>query len=79
MPAVPVPNPDYRTKRILLPGDVPSPVNPPPGCRFHPRCRYVKEVCKTEVPVYRDLEGEHLVSCHFAGELDLEMRFRRIV
>jgi peptide/nickel transport system ATP-binding protein len=79
MSAVPVPNPDYRTKRILLPGDVPSPVNPPPGCRFHPRCRYVKEVCNNEVPAQRDLGGEHLVSCHFAGELDLEMRFRRAV
>jgi len=78
MSAVPVPNPDYRTKRILLPGDVPSPVNPPLGCRFHPRCRYVKEVCKTEVPAQRELGGGHLVSCHFADELHLEMRFRRI-
>ena len=78
MSAVPVPNPDYKTKHILLPGDVPSPVNPPSGCRFHPRCRYAKEACKAEVPIYRDLGGEHFVSCHFAEELDLQIRFRSI-
>lgn len=72
MSAVPIPDPDYRKKRILLPGDVPSPVNPPSGCRFHPRCTYSKEVCRTEPPVYHDLGNEHFVRCHFADQLDLQ-------
>jgi oligopeptide/dipeptide ABC transporter ATP-binding protein len=75
--AVPVPDPDYKSKRILLQGDVPSPVKPPSGCYFHPRCRYVKEVCKTEFPPYRDLGGGHFVSCHFADKLDLQPIRRR--
>ena len=70
--AVPVPDPDYKTKRILLRGDVPSPVNPPSGCYFHPRCRYAKEVCKTEAPAYRELASAHFVSCHFGDQLDLQ-------
>jgi peptide/nickel transport system ATP-binding protein len=77
MSAVPVPDPNYRTMRIILPGDVPSPVNPPSGCRFHPRCRYAKDDCRTEVPLYRDLGREHFVSCHLADQLNLEMRFRK--
>ncbi len=72
MSAVPVPDPDYEVERILLEGDVPSPVNPPSGCYFHPRCRYAKEICKTEAPTYRDLGGEHFVSCHLADELKLQ-------
>jgi peptide/nickel transport system ATP-binding protein len=72
MSAVPVPDPDYRVKRILLEGDVPSPVNPPPGCSFHPRCRYAKEVCRTEVPIFCDSGNEHFVACHFADRLSLQ-------
>jgi peptide/nickel transport system ATP-binding protein len=72
MSAVPVPDPDYRVKRILLEGDVPSPVNPPPGCSFHPRCRYAKEICRTEVPVFCDLGNEHFAACHFADRLSLQ-------
>jgi oligopeptide/dipeptide ABC transporter ATP-binding protein len=64
MSAVPVPNPDYNVEEIILTGDVPSPVNPPSGCYFHPRCRYAKGICKTEAPTYRDLGGEHFVTCH---------------
>jgi oligopeptide/dipeptide ABC transporter ATP-binding protein len=75
--AVPVPNPDYRKKRILLPGDVPSPVNPPLGCRFNPRCKYRKEVCKTEAPAHRELPFNHYVSCHFADQLDLRPVLKR--
>lgn len=77
MSAVPVPDPNYRVKRILLEGDVPSPVNPPPGCNFHPRCRYAKEICKTEVPIYQDLDNNHFVACHFAGTLSLKPVQRR--
>ena len=69
--AVPVPDPDYKTERILLEGDVPSPVNPPSGCYFHPRCRYAREVCRTETPVYRTVEREHFATCHLADSLNL--------
>ena len=72
MSAVPVPDPDYNVERILLEGDVPSPVNPPSGCYFHPRCRYAKEICSKEPPIYRDLGGEHFATCHFAETLDLQ-------
>jgi peptide/nickel transport system ATP-binding protein len=72
MSAVPVPDPDYDVERILLEGDVPSPVNPPSGCYFHPRCRYAKEICKTEAPVYRNLGNDHFVTCHLADTLDLQ-------
>ncbi len=72
MSAVPVPDPDYPMAQILLEGDVPSPLNPPDGCYFHPRCRYAKEVCKNEPPIYRDIGNEHFVSCHFADTLSLQ-------
>jgi peptide/nickel transport system ATP-binding protein len=69
--AVPIPDPAYRKKRILLSGDVPNPVNPPSGCRFHPRCRYAEAVCKKEDPAYREVETERWVACHLAKTLDL--------
>ncbi len=72
MSAVPVPDPDWHVERILLEGDVPSPVAPPPGCYFHPRCRYAKDVCKTDEPEYRDLGNLHFSTCHFADTLDLQ-------
>jgi oligopeptide/dipeptide ABC transporter ATP-binding protein len=72
MSAVPVPDPDYDVQEIILTGDVPSPVNPPPGCYFHPRCRYAREICRTDAPTYRDLGDEHFVTCHFADSLDLQ-------
>lgn len=71
MSAVPIPDPDYKVERIILEGDVPNPANPPSGCYFHPRCRYVKKICKNEDPAYRDLGGEHFVTCHFADSLNL--------
>ncbi len=70
--AIPIPNPDYQAERILLEGDVPSPINPPSGCYFHPRCRYAVEVCRTEVPVYRSVGKEHFVTCHLAESLNLQ-------
>ena len=72
MSAVPVPDPDWNVERILLEGDVPSPVAPPPGCYFHPRCHYAKDICKTESPEYRDLGDSHFVTCHFADTLNLQ-------
>jgi peptide/nickel transport system ATP-binding protein len=74
--AVPVPDPDVKMERIILEGDVPSPVNPPAGCVFHPRCPYYNkngwEACRTQVPELVDVTGEeHFASCHFARELQL--------
>jgi peptide/nickel transport system ATP-binding protein len=69
--AVPHTDPDQTSNRILLPGDVPSPSNPPPGCKFHPRCRYAQDICSAELPEWRDTGGDHWVACHFADELDL--------
>ena len=72
MSAVPVPDPEYQVNQILLEGDVPSPLNPPSGCYFHPRCRYAKEICSNEVPVYKDTGNEHFSACHFADTLHLQ-------
>jgi oligopeptide transport system ATP-binding protein len=67
--AVPIPDPkkDRQRKRTILPGDVPSPVNPPAGCRFHPRCPIAKEICGIEVPTWREILPGHWVACHEAG------------
>ena len=56
-------------KRLILPGDVPSPANPPSGCKFHPRCRYAKEVCSQEVPEWREVSHDHWVACHLSDQL----------
>ena len=71
--AAPIPNPEVRyVKRFsLIRGEPPSPINPPPGCRFHPRCPYAIDKCRTEEPVLKDVGGDHYVACHRAEELDL--------
>ena len=66
--AIPEPDPDKVKKRELLQGDVPSPVDPPRGCRFHTRCPHACDRCRTEEPVLRDMGNGHLAACHFAGE-----------
>ena len=63
MSAIPVPNPTLRRERIILKGDVPSPLDPPAGCRFHPRCPVVMDVCSEQEPVYQDVGGGHFVAC----------------
>ncbi|MGQ4871414.1 MAG: ABC transporter ATP-binding protein [Candidatus Thorarchaeota archaeon] len=68
--AVPVPDPRFAGRAQILKGEVPSPINPPKGCRFHPRCIYAQEICSKEEPPLRDVGNGHLVACHFAGELD---------
>jgi oligopeptide/dipeptide ABC transporter ATP-binding protein len=69
--AVPRSDPDQVTSRILLPGDVASPADPPSGCKFHPRCLYAQEVCAQEVPEWRACGSGHWVACHFAEDLNL--------
>jgi peptide/nickel transport system ATP-binding protein/oligopeptide transport system ATP-binding protein len=72
MSAIPIPDPELRRKRIILRGDVPSPVNPPSGCHFNPRCQLRAElggprICTTDEPPLLDAGGGHLVACHFRG------------
>ncbi|HZK01920.1 MAG TPA: ABC transporter ATP-binding protein, partial [Anaerovoracaceae bacterium] len=64
--AVPIPDPEKskKRKRIILEGDIPSPMNPPSGCRFHTRCPYAIPKCKDEVPKWRELGPDHFVACH---------------
>jgi oligopeptide transport system ATP-binding protein len=65
--AVPVVDPDSKRKRIVLPGDVPSPINPPSGCPFHPRCPIARMPrCQVEIPPLREVTPGHWASCHFA-------------
>jgi peptide/nickel transport system ATP-binding protein len=71
MSAIPRPDPTPRDKRVLLPGEVASPANPPSGCYFHPRCAYVQDICRTEEPELRELAPDHFVRCHRAAELSL--------
>ena len=70
--ASPMPDPRRRRHRIILKGDVPSPIDPPPGCRFHPRCLYAQDVCSQEEPALREIRDGHRAACHFAGEVGLE-------
>ncbi len=69
--AVPSSDPDLLIKRIILPGDVPSPSNPPAGCKFHPRCRYAQDICSQEIPAWREVSPDHWTACHLADELKL--------
>jgi oligopeptide transport system ATP-binding protein len=64
--AVPVVDPDSKRERIVLPGDVPSPIHPPGGCPFHPRCPVADTRCRTEVPIFRELTPGHWAACHLA-------------
>jgi oligopeptide/dipeptide ABC transporter ATP-binding protein len=73
--AVPIPDPktERKRKRVILTGDVPSPVNPPPGCRFHTRCWLYErlgrpDVCRTEEPELLQVRPEHFAACHFAED-----------
>jgi peptide/nickel transport system ATP-binding protein len=72
--AVPIPDPDLSAKRerIVLEGDVPSPINPPSGCRFHPRCRYMTSICQEVEPPLTDYGNGHLAACHHPLNVDKE-------
>jgi peptide/nickel transport system ATP-binding protein len=62
--AIPYPDPDVKMNRMVLNGDIPSPANPPKGCRFHTRCPYAKEICKHVPPEYTEVEPGHFAACH---------------
>ncbi len=62
--AIPNPNPDVKMNRMVLKGDIPSPANPPKGCRFHTRCPYASEICRHVPPTYREYEKGHFAACH---------------
>jgi oligopeptide/dipeptide ABC transporter ATP-binding protein len=63
MSAIPIPDPHLKRKRIILKGDVPSPLNPPSGCRFHPRCPIAEEICAQKEPEFRAIGSDHWVAC----------------
>jgi len=69
--SIPSLDPDHKHKAIKLEGEIPSPLSPPPGCRFHTRCAYAQDRCKAEMPQWRSIDTDHFVACHFAEELDL--------
>ncbi len=66
MSAIPIPKPNRKRERVILKGDVPSPLNPPTGCRFHPRCPIAEDICSREEPILKSLtiEPEHKIACH---------------
>src|SRR5512134_270955 len=66
MSAIPVPNPRLKRQRTILKGDVPSPLNPPKGCRFHPRCPVAIEICSQQEPAFVEVSPDHWVACHLA-------------
>jgi oligopeptide transport system ATP-binding protein len=66
--AVPEADPDSKRQRIILPGEVPSPIHPPGGCPFHPRCPIAEAICKTEIPPGREVSKNHFAACHLAGK-----------
>jgi peptide/nickel transport system ATP-binding protein/oligopeptide transport system ATP-binding protein len=68
MSAIPIPDPTLKRERTILTGDVPSPLNPPSGCRFHPRCPIARENCKVDEPELRELKPGHSVACHYADQ-----------
>jgi len=69
--AVPTTDPDQKSHRIVLEGDVPSPADPPSGCKFHPRCRFAKDICNQQDPEWREISPNHWVACHLTDELNL--------
>ncbi len=69
--AIPHLDPDAEKTAIKLEGEIPSPISPPPGCKFHTRCPHAQDRCKVDVPEWREIDSDHFVSCHFADELSL--------
>ncbi|MFQ5401201.1 MAG: ABC transporter ATP-binding protein [Anaerolineae bacterium] len=72
MSAIPVPEPDTAMKPIILQGEIPSPIDPPPGCHFHPRCRYAEDICKAVRPEWKEYQSGHFAACHLGDKLSLK-------
>jgi len=72
--AIPIPDPEINKRQIDLEGEIPSPINPPKGCRFHTRCPYVEDICKKERPKFREVKKEHYVACHLAEKFIEEQK-----
>ena len=70
--SVPVPDPKFKRGRAKISGELPSPIDLPSGCAFHPRCPYAKPICKEQKPLLREVATAHYAECHFAGEVGLE-------
>lgn len=73
MSAIPIPQPGLKRQRTILKGDVPSPLNPPPGCRFHTRCPIAQDICRQAEPVFEQKYPDHWVACHLVPARDLQM------
>lgn len=73
--AIPVPDPDYKMERIILEGSIPSPANPPSGCKFHTRCRECMEKCKYIQPEYREVEEGHFAACHLYNTPEMDQKY----
>lgn len=69
--ASPIPDPTLKRDRIILKGDVPSPIDPPHGCRFHTRCLYAEDICSQQEPELKEVRKNHLAACHFAGSVGM--------
>lgn len=74
MSAIPMPDPEYKKERVILQGDVPSPLNPPSGCRFHTRCPIAKDICSKKEPPLKEVSPDHFVACHFPGEFKVKLK-----
>ena len=72
MSAIPALDPDDVMKPVILEGEIPSPANPPSGCPFHPRCPYAQDVCRQEIPEWKEYRPGHFAACHFADTLSLK-------
>ncbi|MEM7130112.1 MAG: oligopeptide/dipeptide ABC transporter ATP-binding protein [Chloroflexota bacterium] len=70
--AVPKNDPEVKMERIILPGEVANPADPPPGCYFHPRCNYAQDICRQKAPTWDEITPDHFVACHLAEELELK-------
>ncbi len=75
--AIPIPDPDYKMERIVLEGSIPSPANPPAGCKFHTRCKECMEMCKHCAPEYREVEEGHFVACHLYNTPEMNAEYEK--
>jgi peptide/nickel transport system ATP-binding protein len=71
MAAIPIADPTQVMQPVFMTGEIPNPASPPSGCHLHPRCRYAKDICRLETPLFREVNDQHFVACHLAEELHL--------